>query len=339
MKGKLFSFILSSALLTSSLIVPTTGNAADFVEFSGRKTLVGNNTFNIGAVYRGDILLGSNPGGNYGTYTHAMIAYNDTFYTCTKPSEWQYRDHGCASYGLLIESGQNGSDPSIGIVDVWKIKENYDEATQLGIKNWDHSQMSSLAGKADYYRANYNGPYTVDSYSYPLTNQTRWWCSKLIWRVAYDLGVDLRTGFDRYTNTLLFTPQMIYNSADTVIIQTTANNGQVGLTGATDATTIKETNDDIRLGKIEIIKIGLLEGLKQEFKDKLKENAKLQNDDQKANLKALEDDIKNRVKQYKEQIIRVSNDPESRAKNLKLWGEKYNHDQLLKDVEGFSISL
>lgn len=330
--------ILSTSLLTSLFSISSTSNAADFLEFSGSKTLVGNNTFNLAPVYRGDILLGHNPGGNYGTYTHVMLAYNDTFNTCTKPSDWRYRDHGCAWYGLLIESGQNGSGDSIGIQDIWKVKENYDEVTHMGIKNWDHSAMSSLAGKAEYYRVNNNGPYTVNSYFYPLPDTTKWWCSKLVWKVAYDMGVDLRTGMDRYVNTLLFTPSMIYNSADTVVLSTTVGNGILGTNNKSKEVRVasssnKETNDDIRLGKIEVLKVGLLDGLKQELSDKIKDQA--YKEETKQDDDAIKNDIKQRVEDYKDQLKRIEKDPLSRERNLKIWGSLYDHNKLLKEAENF----
>ncbi|MFB6365603.1 hypothetical protein ACFCP7_16320 [Paenibacillus elgii] len=293
-------------LLVSLLVVGLSsgvfvnGDVAKADEMSGTHTPGVINTLSLADIYRGDIFVVSNPGGNYGTYTHAMIAYNDTYYS------------GGSYYGTVIESTV-GQDPnSINTTDMYKVKSAYDEATLLRMKSADASRIlsrseeSEIAGKADFYRQNYNGPYSIRN---GLLNTATWYCSKLVYRVAYDMGIDMG-GSVKWGSLGLFVPDDLYASSKTALIRTTAGNGQVGFSAIKDQPVDKTLETKIINGEVELIKEQMIPLLKNRIEIE-KKFMKDNNIDNPEHLKETKELVKSNLAAYKEQLQRVKSDQES----------------------------
>ncbi|WP_405081767.1 hypothetical protein ACI48J_03835 [Paenibacillus chitinolyticus] len=309
-------FAAGVLIIGGPLCLQNIAHASD--EFSGTHTLDHPNTFNLGNLKRGDIILGHNPGSNYGTYTHAMFAYQDA----TKS--------GSSYYTTVIESTNVTPDPkkSIVITDANKIRDFYNEATQLRIKNFSTSQQATLAGKAEYYRINSNGDYNIFS---GLARTDGWYCSKLVWRAAYDMGVNFfGTGFVMSRDwTLLALPDTIYNSSDTYVVSTTVGNGVDGLIPTTSNDVLsKVTEEKLLRGDLELAKTNTLSTIKNEL-------ARIEENENKDFVKK---QAKETLNNYINQLERIKKNHESLKYNQSVYGPSFNVESLIKEAKSIKIN-
>ncbi len=117
------------------------------------------NNLDLSLLEPGDILLGGNPGGSYGHYTHAGIYIGSsqvvTMYTTT---------------GIYLEQPE--------------AYRRYNWAAILRVKASPQQKKEAVA----YCRSQIGAPFFILS---PKTEDGLWYCSKLIWHAYLKQGIDL----------------------------------------------------------------------------------------------------------------------------------------------------
>jgi uncharacterized protein YycO len=140
------------------------------------------NNLDISNLQAGDIILGGNPGGSYGRYTHAGFYIGDD----------QVMDM-YTSDGVYVAS-----------------IEAYRDYTWVAVLRVNTSPEIRAAA-TNYVKQQVGTPFFILA---PKTDDGLWYCSKLVWYAYYRYGIDL----DAFHNSYWIVPDAILHSPKTTLI-------------------------------------------------------------------------------------------------------------------------
>lgn len=140
------------------------------------------NSLDLSALQPGDIILGGNPGGSYGRYTHSG------FYIGNDQVVDMY-----TSDGVYVDSAESYHD--------------YTWAAILRVK----ASPEIRAAAVNYVKQQVGAPFFILA---PKSDDGLWYCSKLSWYAYYRSGIDL----DAFHNSYWVVPNAILYSPETSLV-------------------------------------------------------------------------------------------------------------------------
>lgn len=140
------------------------------------------NNLDTSDLQAGDIILGGNPGGSYGRYTHAGVYIGNDQVVDMYTSDGVY------------------------LADV-EVYHNYTWAAVLRVK----TSPEIRAAAANYVKQQVGSPFFILA---PKSDDGLWYCSKLVWYAYYRQGIDL----DPFHNSYWIVPDAFLSSPKTTLV-------------------------------------------------------------------------------------------------------------------------
>jgi uncharacterized protein YycO len=140
------------------------------------------NNLDTSDLQAGDIILGGNPGGSYGRYTHAGVYIGNDQVVDMYTSDGVY------------------------LADV-EVYHNYTWAAVLRVK----TSPEIRAAVANYVKQQVGSPFFILA---PKSDDGLWYCSKLVWYAYYRQGIDL----DPFHNSYWIVPDAFLSSPKTTLV-------------------------------------------------------------------------------------------------------------------------